>query len=286
MFSSDVSHFKMNRIITGHIVNDHKLVKPFRIIVGGGSGAGKTQIVKQIVDNNFFDSPFDKIIYNYPHYLNDVDVEFNRYVEFRSGLVNQHSISLMENNTLLIIDDLSLEAAENKDIANLFAVEARKRNISIILITQNIYQPGKMFRNIRINATGFILFKFYSATDINKRLLRDVGLSDIVPNDLLRRIYSDRFKYIMIDLHPNRHSHFGCVSGNIFSGNPEIYHKMKFIAIKESDFYKYFKVLDSKSGRLQDVKNENKVSEKGKRAKKRKTREKSSASSSDESESE
>ena len=276
----------MNRIIIGHIVNDCKLVKPFRLIVGGGSGAGKTQIVKQIVDNNFFDSSFNKIIYNYPHYLNDVDVEFNKYVEFRPGLVTQHSISLLESNTLLIIDDLSLEAGENIDVANLFAVEARKRNISIILITQNIYQQGKMFRNIRINATGFILFKFYSANDINKRLLRDVGLSDIVPNHLLRQIYSDRFKYIMVDLHPTRHSHFGCVSGNIFSENPEIYHKMKYIAIKESDFQKYFKILDSKSGQIQAVKNENKISQKSKRAKKRKIKEPATESSSEDSESE
>ena len=280
----NVVSLKMFRIVNGHKVTDNKLQKPFRLIVGGASGSGKSQIVKEIVDKNFFDSPFDRIIYNYPHYLKEVDTEFNRYVEYRPGLINQSAISALENNTLLIIDDLSIEVSDNKDIANLFAVEARKRNISIILITQNIYQPGKMFRNIRINATGFILFKFYSANDINRRLVRDLGLSDILTNRLLGEIYSERYKYILIDLHPNRHSQFGCASGNIL-GNPVIYHKMKYIAIKESDFYKYFKVLNSKNGEIRAIRNESKVKEKN-RSKKRKIEETSSDNSSTQSETE
>ena len=279
------SHFKNMRIVNGHEIADFKLKKPFRIIVGGGSGCGKTRITKKIVDNNFFQSKFDKIIYNYPDYLNEVDVEFEQNVEYRPGLLNQESISLLRSNTLLIIDDLSIEVSDNKDIANLFAVETRKRNISIILINQNIYQPGKMFRNIRINATGFFLFKFHSATDINKRLIRDLGLTEFVSNKLLKKIYCDRYKYIFIDLHPNSHSQFSCLSGNVFSEFPEIYNRMKYIAIKESDFYKYFKVINSKNGELQTIKNDNKIKEKNK-SKKRKIETESSDSSSIDSESE
>ena len=273
------------RLVNGHEICDFKLKKPFRLIIGGGSGCGKTKITKQIVDNNFFQSKFDKIIYNYPEYLNEVDVEFNQYVEYRPGLLNQESISLLQSNTLLIIDDLSIEVSDNKNIANLFAVEARKRNISIILITQNIYQSGKMFRNIRINATGFILFKFYSANDINKRLIRDLGLTEFISNKLLSKIYCDRYKYIFIDLHPNSHSNFNTLCGNIFSEYPEIYNKMKYIAIKEADFYKYFKVLNSKNGELQAIRNENKIAEKNK-SKKRKITEQSSDTSSNYSDSE
>ena len=252
MFCINLIRLNMFRIVTGHEVDDLKLLKPFRLIVAGGSGCGKSQITKQIVDNDYFESSFDRIIYNYPHYLTDVDIEFDKYVEYRPGLVNQEYISSMESNTLLIIDDLSLEVSDNRDIANLFAVEARKRNISIILIVQNVYQQGKMFRNIRINATGFIIFNYYSANDVNKRLVRDLGLAKILSNQLLNQIYGERYKYILIDLHPNRHSQFGCVRGNIF-GIVEIYHKMKYIAIKESDFYKYFKVLDSKKGEIKAV---------------------------------
>ena len=56
----------MFRVITGHEIDDPKLTKTFRLIVGGGSGCGKSQIPKPQVDSGFFKSKFDRIIYNYP----------------------------------------------------------------------------------------------------------------------------------------------------------------------------------------------------------------------------
>ena len=51
------------RVIFGREIVDTKLEKPFRILIAGGSGTGKTTILKNIVDNNHFSSPFDKIVY-------------------------------------------------------------------------------------------------------------------------------------------------------------------------------------------------------------------------------
>ena len=68
------------REITAHSINDSKLEKPFRLIVGGGSGSGKTTFVKELVDTNHFSSPFDKIVYCYPDYLTDVPVELDQIV--------------------------------------------------------------------------------------------------------------------------------------------------------------------------------------------------------------
>ena len=257
----------MSRVIEGHIIEDIKLEKPFRLIIAGGSGCGKSMFCKQLVDQNFFQSKFDRIIYNYPDYLDETDIEFKSIVEYRPGLVDQTFLSSLSKNTLLIIDDLALEVSKSVAVNNLFAVEGRKRNISVILITQNVYQRGEYFRNIRLNATGFVLFKFFSAFNVNKRLMRDFGLK-IIPDKLMDKIYKERYKYIYLDLHPNSHSEFGLARSNIF-GVPEIFHKMKYIAIKEADFYKYFKILDKKNADIKAIKNEVKV-EKHKKEKRRK----------------
>ena len=256
----------MSRLVEGHEIDDIKLKKPFRLIIAGGSGCGKSQFCKKLVDENFFESSFDRIIYNYPDYLEETDIDFDALVEYRPGLADQTFLSSLAKNTLLIIDDLTLEVSKSVAINNLFAVEARKRNISVILITQNVYQRGEYFRNIRLNATGFALFKFFSAFDVNKRLMRDFGLKTI-PEKLMNKIYRGKYKYIFLDLHPNRQSDFGLARSNIFD-IPEIYHNMKYIAIKEADFYKYFKILDKKNGEIKAIKNEVKV-EKGNKSEKR-----------------
>ena len=166
----------MPRIVEGRAISDIKLEKPFKLIVGGGSGAGKSEFIKKLLDKNFFSSSFNRIIYSYPHYLNDVPIEFKTLVEYRQGVLSEECIQDLKPNSLLIIDDLMRECAESNIIENLFAVTARKRNISVVLVTQNVYYQGKHFRNIRLNATGFVLFKFYAGVDINWRLIRDLGL--------------------------------------------------------------------------------------------------------------
>ena len=63
----------MNRM-QGRPTTDSKLEKPFRLIIGGGSGTGKTTFLQRLVNEEHFSSPFDKIVYCYPEYLVDIPV--------------------------------------------------------------------------------------------------------------------------------------------------------------------------------------------------------------------
>jgi hypothetical protein len=245
----------MTRIVECHEIGDKKFRTPFRLLVGGSSGCGKSTFIKKIVDKNFFDARFSKIIYIYPTYLNDPYIEFTVPVEYRPGLDDLSYYSTLPRKTLIIIDDSMDEVAQSSSISKLFSVIARKKEISIILISQNIYHHGKYFRNIRINATGFVLFKFSAAFDINSRLTRDLGLSNILPKTLLDRVYSDAFAYIVYDLHPMNHSQFCRIRTNIFNDNFLVLNKMEYVAIPKSDFLKYFKVLESKKGTIRAVRN-------------------------------
>ena len=261
---------KMSAVIKAYEVENIKFSKPFRIIIGGGSGCGKTIFVKDLIDDKEFYSSFKRIVYNYPDYLDETYVEFNNSIEFIPGMMNQEFTSSLEPNSLIIIDDLAREVSKSVDLLNLFTVEARKRNISILLITQSLYIDTDIFRQIKLNCTGFVLFKFRAGIEKNMRILRDMGMSHLMSNKLFQKIYKPRYKYIYVDLHPDSQSEFCSIRSNILSEYPEVYYKMKYIAIKESDFHKYFKVIDNKSGEITAVKN---GSKKKKITKKRKVEE-------------
>ena len=251
-----MSSFVKMREITAHTINDSKLEKPFRLIVGGGSGTGKTTFVKELVDRNHFSSPFDKIVYCYPEYLNDVPIDLDQIVEYRPGICDLTYLSNLPRNTLIIYDDMMDECGKSDDIMKLFTVIARKRNLSIIFLVQNIYNQSKQFRNIRLNATGFVLFKFYAANNVNNRLIRDLGIQSLIGKRQMDKHYDENFSYIMIDIHPQRHSSFVTIKSNIFDKYFTIFHKMEYVAIPKSDFVKYFKVIEAKKGTIKAVKNE------------------------------
>ena len=244
------------RLISAHEISDTKLEKPFRLIVGGGSGTGKTTFVKDLVDKNHFSSPFEKIVYCYPDYLEEIPVEFDQIVEYQPGLCGINYFTSLPKNTLIICDDLMNECGNSNDIMKLFSVIARKRNLSIIFLVQNIYDNSKQFRNIRLNATGFILFKFYASIDVTKRLIRDIGVQSLVSKRHLEDIYSKNFAYIFVNIHPERQNPFVAVTTNIFDKYYSIFHKMEYVAIPKSDFLKYFKVVEAKKGTIKAIKNE------------------------------
>ena len=244
---------KMPRVIEGLEIGSTKLNKPFRLIAAGGSGSGKTEYVKNLVNKNHFSSSFDQIYYFYPDYLPEIPAEFDTQVIYKPGLPCKSELASLPRNTLLILDDLMTEVSQCEDISKLFSVIARKRNISIILIVQNIYERGRYFRNIRLNATGLVLFKFYASVDVYGRIIRDLGLCKYVTKQQMEDIYEENFQYIYLDLDPNCQYNFGRVRSNIFDEYFSIYYQMEYIAIPKADFIKYFKVIEAKKGKVKAI---------------------------------
>ena len=242
--------------IMGTNISDGKLKKPFRLIIAGGSGTGKTTFLRQLVDNSHFETPFDKVVYSYPDYLTDMPSQFDQIVEYRPGLGDLNYFATLPKNSLIIFDDMMNECGSSCEMMKLFSVVARKQNISIIFIVQNIYDNSRQFRNIRLNATGMVMFNFYAASDILRRLIRDLNLQEKVPKRLLDQIYARPFAYIFIDIHPQRQSTFSVVRGNIFDRNFSIYNKMEYVAVPKSDFLKFFKIAEVRGDTVRAIKDE------------------------------
>ena len=246
----------MPRIIGGLNIGPQELESPFRLIVAGGSGSGKTEFVKKVVNKRFYSNTIENIIYCYPDYLTEIPTEFDVRVQYHAGLPDTSFMASIPDGSLIILDDLMLECSKCEAISKLFTVVARKRRISVILIVQNVYQQGRYFRSIRLNCTGVVLFKFRAAYDSNLRILRDFGLTKHITRTQLEEALAAKHSYIFIDIHPNRQFDFGCIRGNIFDKEIKCYYKMEYVAIPKADFIKYFTIIEAKSGKIKAIKNE------------------------------
>lgn len=140
-----------------------KLSTPFTMIISGQTGSGKTVFVKRMLENQkqLFQPSFDKIIYVYnvmQAIYNDIR-NLTDNLELVEGFTDDLAERLKENDqkTLLILDDLMLEIAENKFLPRLFTM-MRHKNISTVFIVQNFYFQSKYMTTVTRNAHYIVLF--------------------------------------------------------------------------------------------------------------------------------
>lgn len=131
-----------------------KLVHPSTCLLSGPTGSGKTVFIKKLIDFKLFNPMPENIIYCYGSYQEIFDSMKN--VHFEEGLPsNLNEI----RNALIIIDDLMTELASDKRLSNLFTKGSHHRNLSVVFITQNLFNQGKEMRNIHLNSHYLILYK-------------------------------------------------------------------------------------------------------------------------------
>ena len=119
--------------------SDIMFKSPFTMNIIGPS----TSLVSDLLENTetMITPTPQKIIYCYSLYqpLFEYLKDKIKNIEFIKGLPDIDEIS----NCLLILDDLGQDCIDNKDIVLLFIVGSHHRNISVILLTHNIYEKGK-----------------------------------------------------------------------------------------------------------------------------------------------
>jgi ABC-type dipeptide/oligopeptide/nickel transport system ATPase component len=130
----------------------HHIKLPFRLIIAGNSGSGKTQTLLNLIYNmpNTFEKIFivtknkDEPLYNY---LEDKLGEDGLTIkEGISELPDVDSLNKEENN-LIVLDDLVNEPLKQQRPICDFFIRARKKNASIIYISQSFYQVPKLIRD-------------------------------------------------------------------------------------------------------------------------------------------
>jgi hypothetical protein len=62
------------------------------------------------------------------------------------------------NGTRLVVLNDLLNEAYSSDVCDLFTKGSHHRNISVILITQNLFHQGRFSRDISLNAKYIVVF--------------------------------------------------------------------------------------------------------------------------------
>ena len=139
----------------------------FLSVIGPG-GCGKTQLVSRILLNQkiIFKPCFEKILYFYKHFQTEYEslvlgcTREKVSIEFLQGLqwtaVDKSEAEKLK--TLVVFDDLYQDACEDGAFLNL-VVAGRRRNIHLMTLRHNIYEPLKNSKTIDLNVTQMILFK-------------------------------------------------------------------------------------------------------------------------------
>lgn len=135
---------------------------PFTMLVSGPSGCGKTTFVCRLLANlsSAVDIPVKKVFWCFaeenakPNLPSDLGLDITFHVGIPENFPNE-----LNEPMLIILDDLMGETGSSVRVSELFTRGSHHRNLSIILLTQNIFHKGPHTRDISLNAKYIVLFK-------------------------------------------------------------------------------------------------------------------------------
>ena len=164
---------------------DHKLNLPFRMLIIGGSGAGKTQTLMNLI--RVMNGTFNNI-----HIITKNKEEpLYEYLESKvdHGLTITEGIDSAPNlddfyrteQSLIVMDDLVLE--KNQKQLEQYFIRARKLNCSLVYLSQSYFAVPKM---IRMNLNYLIIKRLNTLQDLF-RMMREYSLG--VSKDVLVDLY-------------------------------------------------------------------------------------------------
>jgi len=133
-----------------------QFIHPFTMLICGPSGSGKTTFLENLLKNKgeLINEDITRIIWCYakkhakPGFIG---------LEYYKGVPDDIENELNEP-ILIILDDLMM-GAFNKSVCELFTKGSHHRNLSVIVVTQNIFHKASHTRDISLNTKYIVVFK-------------------------------------------------------------------------------------------------------------------------------
>lgn len=182
---------------------------PFGALICGPTMSGKSHFVATLIEkrHEMIDKPIDRVVYCYGQWQKMFE-NLRPHVEFYEGLNEVFGSDHFFDPavpTLLILDDLAQELAGNPRASKLFTQGIHHKNVSVVLIMQNLYTQGRAMRDIQLNAQYMVLFKM--TRDINQieMLGRQTGLPHLT--EAFEKVTSEPYQPLVLDLRPNTPSY-------------------------------------------------------------------------------
>jgi hypothetical protein len=180
---------------------------PATVIVSGGTGSGKTVLTRAMLQHHrtCFNgmAAHPRVLWCYGIYqvLYGVQVP-NVNIAYREGLA---PLSMIEQSKpdVIVVDDL-IDHASSEHLQNLFVRASHHLNVTVIYITQNLYEKGQ----VKLKRNAHYIFMMRNPSD--KSQITTLG-RQLYPRQkkLLDHFYeayddatSQRYGYLMIDVSP------------------------------------------------------------------------------------
>merc|ERR1711954_157810 len=185
-------------------VFDIRLKENFKLFVSGPSRCGKTVFIAKLIENiqSFAKQPPTSIIYVYKVWQDKYDEMESLGVNFMKdseNIIDNIKSAAKGQPVLVIFDDL-VGSKSLKNIADMFTVDARHMNISMVFLTQRLFVNDEYFRQISQNSDYFCLLK----NPRNSSEIRNLAQQITPGNMILVDIYEDAtvkpFSYLFLNL--------------------------------------------------------------------------------------
>jgi hypothetical protein len=183
-------------------------ITPTSIALLGPTQCGKTSFVSRLIlhsDKMFVPQPL-KIYYCYTAWQ-PLFEKIKEKVTFFEGLPSKTLMdewSAEGDPIVVVLDDLMDMIVSNSEVLHYVTVMSHHRNITLIMMFQNIYPPGKYARTISLNCHYLILFN--NARDVLqvKNLGRQImpGKTSFFMDAYDKAMNMSRCNYLVTDLHP------------------------------------------------------------------------------------
>jgi hypothetical protein len=148
---------------------DFCLKHPFTCMVSGPTSCGKTNFVFRLLHSDLICPAPSKVLYFYGQYqplfdkfkstLGDRIVFIPGVPGSAESILKDHNLVNCTIPKLFVLDDIMLASAKDDNVAQLFMRGSHHLGISVLYLTQNLFNQGKQARNISLNCHYMVLFK-------------------------------------------------------------------------------------------------------------------------------
>ena len=212
-FDEYTNENKINHNPNWPYIPDH----PYRILIIGGSGSGKTNALLNLINNQ---SDIDKIyLYAKDPYEDKYQLLINKresmglkyfnnpkaFIEYSNDMydiyknINDYNLD-KENKILTVFDNMIADMINNKKLNSIVTelfIRGRKLNISLVFITQSYFKVPK---DVRLNTTHFFILKIPTERELQqiaKNHSSDIDFKDFVR--IYKKCMDKPFSFLVSD---------------------------------------------------------------------------------------
>ena len=187
---------------------------PYRILIIGGSGSGKTNVLLNLINNQpdinkvywYAKDPYEA---KYQYLINKVDL--NHYDDPKAFIKNSNDMQDVyktdkeynidkERKILRFFDDIIADMINHKKLNSIVTdlfIRGRKLNISLVFITKSYFKVPK---NVRLNSTHFSIMNIPNKKEIQQIALNqswDISSKDF--SKICKKCTTERYSFLVDD---------------------------------------------------------------------------------------